>query len=112
MDSDGQGIGAHRSRSTGASSTPIPDNSTIPERTGEAATVPDYDLYFGLDRGPVDLLRWTDGCLVLERELLTDLEATDLTSTDRNELLMGMLILYRLTLERWVHAARGEACER
>jgi hypothetical protein len=66
----------------------------------------DYDDYFKLDRGAVNLLEWSEDCLALEQDLLGDLRATDLDEREQNRMLMGMVLLYRATLERWTRIAR------
>ena len=85
---------------------PIPPDSRIPRLNDDAASCADHDRYFDLRRDRVGLIQWTQGCLSLERELLADLEASGLTDADQNNILVGILILYRTTLERWMHPSR------
>jgi len=85
----------------------IPPNSRVPDAGPGASTPSDYDRYFDLDRRPTNLLEWTAGCLALEQGLLPDLRATDLSEQEQNQILAGLLVVYRTTLERWTRAARG-----
>jgi hypothetical protein len=83
----------------------LPSDSRVPDASSGSATATDYDDYFKLHRGPVDLLEWSEDCLALEQDLLGDLRATDLSEREQNRMLMGMVLLYRATLERWTRAA-------
>jgi hypothetical protein len=83
----------------------MPPDSRIPDSGPGSATPGDYDRYFSLDRQPTDLRQWTAGCLSLEKDLLSDLEETELNEHDRNQILVGLVIVYRATLERWMLAA-------
>jgi hypothetical protein len=84
----------------------------MPCPPAEVASPRDYDIYFGLDRSRISLSQWTEGCLSLERELFGDLEKAGLlTDDDRNHILVGMLILYRTTLERWVRPTEHKTRE-
>jgi hypothetical protein len=85
----------------------VPADSRIPDPSSGTATPHDYDRFFELERQPVDLLDWTSDCLSLERRLLGDLGAAQLSDRDQKQILAGLVIVYRSTLERWTHAARG-----
>ncbi|HEY2141630.1 MAG TPA: hypothetical protein VGG98_06185 [Solirubrobacteraceae bacterium] len=94
---------------------PIPIDSTLPQPPHDAASTVDYDVYFGLSRGHVTLQAWTEGCLSLEQELLSDLESSGLPESERLQMMMGMLILYRATLRQWIapgNSSTDEACDR
>jgi hypothetical protein len=82
----------------------MPLNSRVPDPSSGDAQPSDYDAYFGLDRGRVDLREWTSDCLALERELRRDLPDTDLNDAERNQILSGLVVLYRSTLEQWARA--------
>jgi hypothetical protein len=83
----------------------IPADSRIPDPSSGTATQADYDLFFSLQRQATDLLDWTADCIALEQELLPDLSAADLSDREQKEILAGLVILYRSTLERWARAA-------
>lgn len=83
----------------------LPPDSRIPDPSPGSALPRDYDHYFSIDRQPTDLSEWTASCLSLEKDLLSDLHATDLSERDQNQILVGLVIIYRATLERWKRAA-------
>jgi hypothetical protein len=85
----------------------LPGNSRVPEPG--SATQSEYDEYFSIDRGRVGLREWTTDCLALEQELLRDLPETDLNEQEQSQILAGLVILHRTTLEQWARTARDSS---
>jgi hypothetical protein len=84
----------------------LPPNSRVPDASPGSATLSDYDEYFSIDRGDIDLREWTTDCLSAEQALLRDLPGTDLNEQEQAQILAGLVILHRTTLEQWARAAR------
>ncbi|HEX5592314.1 MAG TPA: hypothetical protein VFX35_03070 [Solirubrobacterales bacterium] len=92
----------------------MPTDSVVPR--SKPATAINYDAYFGLDRSGTNLRRWTMQCLLVERELLSDLPVTSLPEEARASMRLGFLILHRINARRWAEvesapALGGEAAD-
>lgn len=85
----------------------IPESSKIPDPADGRSTKAEYDRYFRLVRDNPDLLRWSRTCLDLFGRQLADLSTSTLDWQERSQILEGMLLIQRITLEKWVRL--GEA---
>jgi len=89
----------------------IPEGSRVPDPVDGKATTAEYDRYFRIVRDNPDLVNWTRTCLDLLGIQLADLSTSKLDWQDKSRILEGMLLIQRVTLERWVkvsEAQRGE----
>lgn len=59
----------------------------------------EYDRYFGIVRGPPDLVSWTRSCLETQRKVLARLADSGLPAERRCELLHGLLLVAHETME-------------
>ncbi|HEU0301316.1 MAG TPA: hypothetical protein VFR37_17760 [Longimicrobium sp.] len=82
----------------------IPADSRIPDPGTGKSTTEEYDLYFRLERVPPDLADWTRTFLATTEMQLADLPHSSLPPRDLYELIRGLLVISRLTLESWVRA--------
>lgn len=80
----------------------LPADSRIPDPDTGQSTESEYDSYFRISRRAVSLQEWSATCLQVQREVLGDLEGTDLTADDREHLLRGFLVLNAVTMQRWM----------
>jgi hypothetical protein len=84
----------------------LPADSHVPDASAGVATISEYDDYFTLERRRVELQEWTDDCLSVEQELLRDLPRSGLSEEERGQIAAGLVVVHRITLERWSGAAR------
>ncbi|MEV0155433.1 hypothetical protein AB0H57_17065 [Micromonospora sp. NPDC050686] len=84
--------------------TPIalPIDGRMPDAATGAAGKAEYDDYFRLIRERPDLTAWSQSCLDVQRQILADLDLTELSAEDRCDILAGCLVVLHATLERWV----------
>jgi hypothetical protein len=80
----------------------IPEESKVPDPREGRSTPEEYDAYFRLVRGQTGLLQWSRSCVRVLSEQLDDLAAAALTAEQKCRILEGMLLVQRVTLERWV----------
>lgn len=80
----------------------IPEGSRVPDPADGKSTKAEYDRYFRIARDNPDLVRWTRTCLDLLGVQLADLSASNLDWQDKSQILEGMLLIQRVTLENWV----------
>lgn len=80
----------------------IPEGSKVPDPARGRSTPEEYDAFFRLVRGQPSLLKWSRSCVKVLAEQLDDLEAASLTAEQKCRILEGMLLVQRVTLERWV----------
>ena len=85
----------------------IPEHSKVPDPADGRSTMPEFDRYFRIVRDNPDLLKWSRTCLDLLGIQLADLSASPLDWRERSQILEGMLLIQRITLEKWVKL--GEA---
>lgn len=83
----------------------LPAESRVPDARTGLATAEEYDRYFRIVRGEADLLAWSRTCLAVGTSLLRDLDRSGLSADEKYAVLKGLLVVDRLTLERWVRAA-------
>jgi hypothetical protein len=91
----------------------IPAGSTVPDPADGRSSMPEYDRYFRIVRDNPDLLQWTRTCLDLLGTQLRDLAASGLDWKEKSQILEGMVVIQRVTLEKWAKlgAAREEGPE-
>ena len=82
----------------------LPPDGKVPDPETGVSTPEEYDRYFRIARDDPSLLAWTRTCLRIDREVLDDLGRTSLPAEDRCRILEGLLVVYRVTLERWMAA--------
>jgi hypothetical protein len=87
----------------------LPDDSRVPDPATGAATFGEYDTYFTLERTRVDLREWTADCVSVEQELLRDLPDSGLSEEERRQIVEGLVVLHRTTLEQWTRSAVASA---
>lgn len=87
----------------------LPNDSRVPDPSTGAATFSEYDTYFTLERTRVDLREWTADCLAVEQELLRDLPDSGLSEEERRQIVEGLVVLHRTTLEQWARSAAESA---
>ncbi|SEM94650.1 hypothetical protein [Lihuaxuella thermophila] len=80
----------------------IPADSKVPDDIHGSSTPTEYDLYFRLLRSSPDLIEWSRACLSLYEKQTRDLDKTSLEDKDKYEILLGWLVVFQVTLERWV----------
>lgn len=80
----------------------IPDESRVPDPTTGRSTPEEYDLYFRILRDNPGLLEWSRACISIFDTQLHDLDQTSLTVEEKLEILQGILLVQRVTLEKWV----------
>jgi hypothetical protein len=85
----------------------VPENSRVPDPVDGKSTMAEYDHYFRIVRDNPDLLKWTRTCLDLLGVQLADLATSTLDWKDRTQILEGMLLIQRITLEKWVQLSDG-----
>lgn len=85
----------------------IPEDSKVPDPADGKSTYAEYDRYFRIVRDNPDLVRWSRTCLDLLGLQLSDLSASALGWQEKSQILEGMLLIQRVTLEKWVKL--GEA---
>jgi hypothetical protein len=80
----------------------LPSDGLIPDpETGRSGRA-EYDGYFRIVREEPDLVRWSQSCLEVQRQILADLDNSDLSAEDRNDILAGCLVVLHSTLEKWL----------
>jgi flavin reductase (DIM6/NTAB) family NADH-FMN oxidoreductase RutF len=82
----------------------VPAGDRVPDEVSGIATAAEYDSYFRLRRGQLDLAAWTRTCLSVSQELVYDLAGTSLTDEDKCDILFGLVTAQNLTLSRWLAA--------
>src|SRR5438093_1547802 len=82
----------------------IPEGSKIPDPSTGLSSPAEYDRYFGIRRDNPGLLDWSRTCIKIYDAQLDDLNRTTLTAEERCEILKGMVLVQRLTLEKWIIA--------
>ena len=80
----------------------IPEDSKVPDPVDGKSTLAEYDRYFRIVRDNPDLLKWTRTCLDLLGAQLADLTTSTLDWQEKSQILEGMLVIQRVTLEKWV----------
>jgi hypothetical protein len=90
----------------------VPEAGRIPDVITGIATSAEYDSYFRLNRGAVDLVAWTRTCLTVNRELKDDLSRASLGDDDKVDLLAGLVAVQEMTLAHWLEAVEPEASAR
>lgn len=80
----------------------IPEDSKVPDPADGSSTYDEYDRYFRIVRDNPDLVRWSRTCLDLLGVQLADLSASTLGWEEKSQILEGMLLIQRVTLEKWV----------
>lgn len=80
----------------------IPEGSKVPDPVDGRSTSPEYDRYFRIVRDNPGLLQWSRTCLDLLGIQLADLSASNLDWKEKSQILEGMLLIQRITLEKWV----------
>lgn len=96
-------------KTTGASpdsdllqSLSIPAGSKVPDPGTGLSTPEEYDFYFRILRDSPGLLEWSRACLTIYDAQLQDLERTSLTLEEKLKIVQGILLVQRVTLEKWV----------
>ncbi|MBY8870778.1 hypothetical protein K7640_02835 [Micromonospora sp. PLK6-60] len=84
--------------------TPItlPVDGRMPDPATGGSSKAEYDDYFRLIRERPDLAAWSRSCLDVQRQVLADLDLTELSAEDRCDILAGCLVVLHATLDRWV----------
>jgi hypothetical protein len=85
----------------------IPEGSKVPDPADGKATTAEYDRYFRIVRDNPDLLKWSRTCIDLLGIQLADLSTSTLDWQEKSRILEGMLLIQRITLEKWIKL--GEA---
>lgn len=80
----------------------VPTDGQIPDAATGMSSHAEYDSYFRLVRERPDLVRWSQSCLEVQRQMLADLGETNLSVEDRNHILAGCVVMLSSTLEKWV----------
>jgi hypothetical protein len=80
----------------------LPINGEIPDAATGRSSRAEYDSYFRIVREQPDLVRWSQSCLDVQRQMLADLAETDLSTEDRTHILAGCLVVLHSTLEKWL----------
>lgn len=80
----------------------LPAGSKVPDPSTGLSTSEEYDLYFCILRDNPGLLEWSRMCLSVYDAQLKDLDQTSLTADEKVEILKGILLVQRVTLEKWV----------
>lgn len=80
----------------------IPADSKIPDPLTGVSSPDEYDLYFRILRNNPGLLEWSRTCLDIYDLQLKDLDQTSLTVEEKVQILEGILLIQRFTLEKWV----------
>ncbi|MGJ9423272.1 hypothetical protein [Aeromicrobium sp. CF3.5] len=80
----------------------LPRDGMLPDLGGSSGQE-EYDSYFRLERGTPDATSWVRTCLQVQRAVMRDLDRTELSAEDRNEILAGCLTVLHSTLERWIN---------
>lgn len=79
----------------------------MPDSVTGVATPAEYDMYFRLVRRSIGLSDWTRTCLTVGREVLADLDKTNLSDRERCDLLAGLVAVQEMTLARWLTIGSG-----
>jgi hypothetical protein len=79
----------------------LPSDGKMPDGAGSSSRA-EYDRYFRLERRSPGLASWSQTCLQVQRNVLRDLDRTDLTAEDRCDILAGCVTVLHSTLERWL----------
>jgi hypothetical protein len=85
----------------------IPKDGKIPDAAAGPSGREEYDGYFRLRREDQELAQWSRSCLEVQRRLLGDLDATDLSAEDRCDIMAGWLMVMHCTLEKWLGFSTG-----
>jgi hypothetical protein len=85
----------------------IPSESKVPDPINGLSTPAEYDLYFRILRNNPGLLEWSRSCLDTYDSQLQELDSTTLTAEEKYQIAIGIVLVQRITLERWVKT--GEA---
>ncbi len=85
----------------------IPKDGKIPDAAAGSCGREEYDRYFRLRREDQELAQWSRSCLDVQRRLLDDLDATDLSAQDRCDIMAGWLVVMHCTLEKWLVLSTG-----
>jgi hypothetical protein len=88
----------------------LPAGSQVPDPSTGLSTSEEYDLYFRILRDNPGLLEWSRVCLSVYDAQLKDLDQTSLTPDEKLQILHGILLVQRVTLEKWVKT--GESLRR
>lgn len=80
----------------------IPGDSKVPDDIHGFSTATEYDLYFRLMRSSPDLIEWSKTCLSLYENQAKDLDETSLDDQDKYHIVKGWLVIFQITLERWL----------
>ncbi|MDP9120405.1 MAG: hypothetical protein M3O15_03410 [Acidobacteriota bacterium] len=89
----------------------LPDGSKVPDPADGRSTLGEYDRYFRIVRDSPSLLRWTRTCLDLLGMQLRDLSTSNLDWQEKCQILEGMLLIHRITLEKWAKLGAVEEKE-
>lgn len=84
----------------------IPDHSKIPDKL---STSTEYDLYFRLIRSSPDLIQWSETCLGLYENQAKDLDGTNLDDQEKYQIVKGWLVVFQITLEKWLKMSQISA---
>lgn len=89
----------------------LPEGSRVPDPADGKATSTEFDRYFRIVRDNPDLLKWSRTCLDLLGIQLADLSTSTLDWEQKSRILEGMLVIQRVTLEKWVQLAEARKKE-
>lgn len=90
----------------------IPESSKVPDPADGRSTMPEYDRYFRIVRDNPDLVKWSRTCIDLLGIQLADLSTSTLDWQEKSRILEGMLLIQRITLEKWVKLCEAGKEER
>lgn len=82
----------------------LPAEGRVPDPVTGAATGAEYDRYFRIIRADGDLEAWTRSCVAATGALLDDMPNGGLHDGERADLLHGIVLVLRSTLNRWLTA--------
>jgi hypothetical protein len=82
----------------------LPAAGRVPDPVTGAATGAEYDRYFRITRADGDLEAWTRSCVAATGALLDDLPEGGLHDAERADLLHGLVLVLRSTLNKWLTA--------
>jgi hypothetical protein len=85
----------------------IPEGSKIPDPSTGLSTPAEYDRYFGLCRDNPGLVDWSRMCVAIYEAQLDDLNTTTLKPEEKCEILKGIVLVQRLTIEKWIKAVEA-----
>ena len=80
----------------------LPADARMPDAATGGSSQSEYDNYFRLVRERPGLVAWTQSCLDVQRRVLADLDATELSAEERFDIVAGCLVVLQGTLEQWL----------